>query len=211
MVFTATMGKRRRTDMDTFYFIAVNYNNIKYTQKFIASVGELSTNAKVNIIIVDNDSCESEKIELDNIKVKNLCIIENNSNIGYFKALNVGIAAVKDKSNSLIIICNNDLEFKKDFVQKLIAIQYSQDTLVLAPNIITKNGYNQNPHCIKRVSSFRKFCYKIHYTNYYLGRIMYWVAQKMKSQKNTQNLSSKTSQFIYMGIGACYVLTPHFF
>lgn len=195
-------------------FIAVNYNNHVFTQKFVQSIVEqVPSRAEIKIIVVDNNSAEDDWRDLQSCigAMTNVKLIRNAYNMGYFRALNVGIDNVgAEKGTAHIVICNNDLVFRKDFVQKLFTASFGNDTLVLAPNVIANDGYNQNPHCVKRISAFRKFCYRLYFTNYYLGNLLYWIAQKFKPDKRC-NPNSESGQFIYMGIGACYVLTPNFF
>lgn len=203
--------------MNKFYFIAVNYNNSAFTISYIDSVNRLIKTEKDNIqiIIVDNLS-EGHDINILKkyiLHKDNVLLIENTENIGYFKALNTGISTIPDKQNSLIIIGNNDLEFNEDFLLKLKQVEYDEKTLVLAPNIITKDGVHQNPHVVNRVSKFKKVFYKMYFTNYYLGKFLFITWQKIKkmhSNSSEENGLHEKKMFIYMGIGACYILTPNF-
>ncbi|MEN6414762.1 MAG: glycosyltransferase [Veillonellales bacterium] len=201
--------------MKNYYFICVNFNNAHFTIKFVESINRLKINSgNIHIIIVDNDSTEEDYKNLVESfeSVNNINLLRNKENVGYFKALNIGICSVDDKDNSFFIIGNNDIQFKDDFLIKLDQIVYNNDVLAIAPNIITANGYHQNPHCVTRVSTFRKMAYRLYFTNYYLGRFLYWLATKHKKIKgNKDNALYDKHCYIYMGIGASYVLTEHFF
>jgi GT2 family glycosyltransferase len=204
-----------KSNKERIIFIAVNYNSAKHTLKYIESVNELTLNDKIiEIIIIDNHSELEDYLIIKNAtkKAMNVKLIKNNENVGYFKGLNVGISSVVSKKNSVLIIGNNDIEFRKDFLISLNKIEYDCKTLILAPNVITKNGFHQNPHSIKKVTTFRKIGYKIYYKNYYIGRLLYWLMQQFKKVKHTKIYNEyNQEQFIHMGIGACYVLTEHFF
>ena len=198
-----------------YTFIAVNYNNSYHSINYIESINKLITNTgKIEIIIVDNNSDADDYYKLVQTKelVRNVTFIRNETNIGYFKAINVGINSVPDKLDHLFIVGNNDLIFDNNFIVALNNISYDEKTLVLAPNIVTQNGYHQNPHCINRISFLRKIGYRLFYTNYYFGQFIYWIWQKRKlTNQQIDNNDCCQQIFIYMGIGACYVLTEHFF
>lgn len=201
------------------FFVAVNYNNTKFTIKYINSVNNIedAESVKKNIVIIDNNSCTSEIKNLERFiysySKKNINLIKNKSNVGYFKALNIGLKSINNYKKSPIIIGNNDLKFKSDFLKELYNINFSNKTLVLAPNIITKDGKKQNPHVIKRVSFLKRIFYRIYFSNYYLGKISFNCFQFIKKINPIRRRlnNSEKSIYIYMGIGACYVLTPNFF
>lgn len=197
------------------YFIAVNYNSSIHTIKYLDSIEILIKHdkSKIKIIIVDNaSSLEDFKVIENNISMRtNIELIRNKENIGYFRALNVGLSIINEKE-AFIVIGNNDIEFEKDFLVKLNKIHYEDEVLVIAPNVITKDGYHQNPHCLKRLSVFRKTGYKIYYLNYYLGQMIFWMVQKIKKPKSAQREEDwNRKRVIHMGIGACYILTENFF
>lgn len=187
--------------------------------KFIESIQALDTCANIHVIIIDNNSCDAERLALNSAQSNNIVIINHTENCGYFKALNLGIKYVFDKYVSLnnlsdvsIIVGNNDLEFDRQFIYILDSVEPSNDTMVIAPNVITRDGYNQNPHCVSPVSFFRKCGYRLYFTNYYFGQLIYRLTQIYKGIKGPRkNQHASTTQFIYMGIGACYILTENFF
>lgn len=220
MAFVETMANCLRNNVNNYVFIAVNYNNSEYTRKYITSVlSQEHVGNNIHIVIVDNNSSENDHNELDKMADNGVIIIKNKDNVGYFKALNTGISYTNDNLvrkisgvRNFIIIGNNDIEIGKGFINKLAEIDYTAQTLAIAPNIITKDGYNQNPHCIKRLSPLRKLGYRIYVSNYYLGKSVYWLTQKYKNLKGPRkNPEALNPQSIYMGIGACYILTENFF
>lgn len=102
--------------------------------------------------------------------------------------------------------------YTKDFLVKLDKISYSHDVMVIAPNIVTKTGYHQNPHCVNRVSKFRKLGYYLYFSNYYLGKMIYSFWQLMIDIRGRRdNPLFQKEMYIYSGIGACYILTENFF
>ncbi len=197
-------------------FVHVNYNNSLLTIDCVRSI--LTNCNQADIIIVDNDSNQSEKDLLVNyIDSQNTnqikCIFENR-NLGYFGALNVGIGQIINSANEydFVIIGNNDLEFQADFFDRLSKIKVQDDIFVLAPNIIKPNGIHQNPYCIDRVSKTRKFLYRIIYSSYSVAQFVFWLTNILKVAKSEMSRSGhEVSQYIYAGHGSCYILTSGFF
>lgn len=200
-----------------YYFVAVNYNGFDFTKEFIESVNNLILDPKdeIHITIVDNASNENERVKLASIEgqYKNLDVIFSAENLGYFKGLNKGIQNIQKDKDSVIIVGNNDLIFDCNFIENLKRINYTEDVLVIAPNIITKDGRQQNPHVIKEVPRIEKIKATIYNSNYYVGQAFRFVNQKIRQLRNKPvPLKNNYGQMkIKRGIGACYILTPNFF
>lgn len=201
----------------TVYFVCVNYNNSLYTEKFLESVNAQQYDTdKFNCIavVVDNSSKKDDYAIL-----KKYCanftqnrLIRSEINLGYFGGLNLGLSGLELARNDYVIIGNNDLAFSNDFVDRLMNSKYAEDVLVVAPNVITADGFNQNPHCINRVTPMRKFLYDLYFTNYWIALFLTSGAKLIKKMRGGRsNPQAKTSQNIHMGIGACYVLLPAYF
>lgn len=202
--------------MKKINFIAVNYNNSKHTIDYIKSILLLDTLENYHVVIVDNASELSDFAILNeycnNLKNANVQLIRNQENSGYFPGLNVGLEAVEKSSDNLSVIGNNDLTFQSDFLVALRGLNYDQQTCVIAPDVVSADGRHQNPHCINHISRFRVFCYDLYFMNYYFGKLLFWIMQKLKKYVIPKpNEAWKEQQYIYMGIGACYILTEHFF
>jgi len=203
--------------MRNVYFIAVNFNNSDFTINYVNSVINLiSTEDDINIIIVDNDSEESDfkKLEARLKYVANVKLIQNGTNSGYFGGLNAGICSINTsvKNENLLVIGNNDLVFRKDFLVELSKINYDDDTFVVAPNIITIDGYHQNPQLVTKQSEFKKFLLRLYFLNQYLAKILRYAAIVVyKIKERRDNLNSDRKMFIHQGNGACFVLTSNFF
>lgn len=200
-----------------FYFIAVNYNGSEFTKQYIESIVNLEKDQKdtVNIIIVDNDSNIKDKNKLKRFgnKYDNLNIIWSKENVGYFRGLNKGIQSIEKIQNKILIIGNNDLTFDKQFLINFKKIAYTDNTLVIAPNIITRDGRLQNPHVVNKVSKLEKIKTRIYFSNYYIGQIFRVINQKIKKIFFKKSAIKKEygQLIIKRGIGACYILTSNFF
>jgi GT2 family glycosyltransferase len=202
--------------MKKINFVAVNYNNSKLTIGYIKSILLLDKLEDYHVVIVDNASELSDFANLEeycnNLKNTNVQLIRSPENSGYFPGLNVGLDAVEKTSDSFSVVSNNDLTFQSDFLVVLRRLNYDQQTCVIAPDVISADGRHQNPHCINHVSRFRVFCYDLYFMNYYFGKLLFWIMQKLKKYAIFRpNEAWKEWQFIHQGIGACYILTEHFF
>ncbi|MEN6317433.1 MAG: glycosyltransferase [Syntrophaceae bacterium] len=201
-------------DMNRFVFIAVNFNSSHHTLNYLDSIDILHKEDEdtIEIIIVDNHSHTEDlkRIEEYAKKISNLKIIRLLDNIGYFKGLNQGIGTFDKDGNTMTVVGNNDLTFDQDFIINLKKIKYDNSVLVIAPNIITKDGRQQNPLVIDKISLISKLKTRIYLSNYYIGQIFRFINQKFI--KKSVVLKNNYGQMkIKSGIGACYVLTPNFF
>jgi GT2 family glycosyltransferase len=195
-------------------FICVNYNNSNITKNYILNVLKISSNFDVKIVVVDNSSFEDDLeclrnsiVDLD-INKDRLILIESKYNLGYFKGLNLGIEwALKNEHPQFIVIGNNDLEFYDDFLLNLMSLDINANELVIAPDIITREGIHENPHLIQRMSFIRKLKLEIYFSCYFVARIITLFYSTERKHKSI-DLERK---YIHMGIGALYVLTPFFF
>lgn len=200
-----------------FYFVAVNYNSISFTKEYITSVNSIfiAEEDEVNIVIVDNNSDQNNINKLKEVESQhfNVSVIYSKVNLGYFRGLNKGIEVISDNEDSIMIIGNNDLTFDNHFIRNFKTTEYHNDVLVIAPNIITKDGRQQNPHVIKKVSKIERIKAGVYNSNYYVGQFFRFLNQYFKKIKNKPSSYTNDYGHIYIkrGIGACYILTPNFF
>lgn len=194
-----------------FYFICVNYNNSDYTENMIRSV--VNQEKESFAIVVDNKSTEHELAKLDKLEINypdKVKIIRSDENLGYFGGLNLGLREVP--KTCPVIVGNNDLVYERDFTTIISKNTYPTDALVIAPNVITKDGYHQNPHCRNRVSAFRKFLYDAYFYSYFFALILTYGSRLLNFLKGGRdNSKDQEKGYIHMGIGACYILMPSFF
>jgi GT2 family glycosyltransferase len=209
--------------MKRYNFICVNYNGSNFTKSLLESleVMEIPIECAIRLIVVDNKSHPDDKLTLEKISssIVDLVVIENKENIGYFPALNVGITFAKSDESEKIIIGNNDLTYSKDFLTVLEVRNFSEEVLVISPDVLTLDGYHQNPLSNKRLTRLEIFVERLYYSNYYISRFMILTKRLMKkiltfalfSQDYAENVFVENEMPILRGIGACYVLTDHFF
>jgi len=105
--------------------IILNYNVRFFLEQCVASVQEALTNIDSEIIVVDNnssdDSCEMIKSRFPNVK-----LIKNNSNLGFPKGNNIGVAQAK---GNYICILNPDTVVAEDTFAKILAFAEKQEIL----------------------------------------------------------------------------------
>lgn len=197
-----------------FGLCVVNYNNFKHCISMIDSIlNAESFSGKV--IIVDNNSSANDYQQLKSYskELDFLKIIKLNRNIGYFRALNVGLIFLSKEYNyDFYIIGNNDLIFPKDFFLKIQKKgNFFKDKFVISPDIITDDGCHQNPHVINKITKKREFVYDLYYSNFYLSRLIFYAASLFsKYTMRGDELSFRKEMYIYQGYGACYIITEKF-
>jgi GT2 family glycosyltransferase len=96
-----------------------------FLEQCVASVQEALTNIDSEIIVVDNDSsddsCEMIKSRFPNVK-----LIKNNSNLGFPKGNNIGVAQAK---GDYICILNPDTVVAEDTFDRILAFAEKQENL----------------------------------------------------------------------------------
>jgi hypothetical protein len=123
--------------------IILTWNGIAFTKRCIESLKRTSSNLDIKVIVVDNASTDGTQQFIKN--QENILLIENSVNLGYSKAVNIGIMSAD--SDSDIILINNDVELiESDWCERLRASVYSKPTIGLAGlKIVRDNGTIQ--HC----------------------------------------------------------------
>lgn len=208
--------------MNRYNFVCVNFNGSKFCSELLVSLELLEKNQqdKIRLIIVDNDSSDLDLKSIHDLSSEKLevIIIENDCNIGYFPALNVGIEYIKMKEEDgccdNIIVGNNDLQYHKDFITQLDLCSYDSNVLIIAPNVVTIDGVHQNPLSTRRYTPTQIFFEDIYYSNYYVSRVLIWckkILSRFLPKKNLSQSLPVSAGEIQRGIGACYILTARFF
>ncbi|MBF9152149.1 glycosyltransferase family 2 protein [Novosphingobium jiangmenense] len=197
--------------------VTINYNNARLTQKLLESVSRAVGADDVTVVVVDNASNENDRADLMEVETSfpRAMFIYEDVNHGYFKGINVGLAALRHTAEApgTVIVCNNDIEFSDDFFITLKASgRLLEDHAVISPRIVTPSGREQNPHVIQPISRARVIVWQIYYSNYTLARIIFWLARHSAPITARRDYRQyKVAQKIEQGYGACYILTSDFF
>jgi len=214
-IFNILLLLSRRSKMKIAY-VCTNYNNSVFT---LAAVETLMRNVDhdVVVIVVDNASSKVEvaKLQLLSQKYQSVYLIKNQTNVGYFRGLNIGLKELRERRPDIewVVAGNNDLEFPTNFCD---LVEENDQSLrvhsVISPDVVTLDGEHQNPHVISNISAIREIFYDLYYSNYYLGRFIYWLAKKFpKLSERSDEEQWRIARPIYQGHGSCYVLGPRFF
>lgn len=194
-------------------FIFVNYNNSKLSVDCVNSI--LSCEKQnVEIVIVDNNSSPEEKCILNQLSSLNhVDILYLDKNIGYFPAHVKGQEFIYSHGNSYdyMIVANNDMIFHSDFLDNLNTLHIPSNVMVLSPDIITLDGVHQNPHFIHKLSRVRKLLYHVYYSNYYIATFLMKLLENFSLKRSAKHkVGYDVEQPIYIGFGACFILTNFF-
>ena len=192
----------------------VNYNNSQLSIDCYNSLVSQKKDINLTLIVVDNNSSEKEKNILRAFQTKYMDfeVLYLDSNIGYFPGMAKGQEyAYKKGEYDFMIIANNDLIYSPDFMGILSTIKESNNVMVICPDIVTRNGIHQNPHFVNKISSIRKFFYYFYYSNWYVSLIILYLLRLLGIRRREKNKPGyETEQFIYIGFGACLILTKSF-
>lgn len=121
-------------------FVIVNYNDFDNTKKLIDNIANYKSIS--HIVVVDNNSSDSSKVELSKLKIHNLTILEQDENYGYAHALNVGSKyLVNLLGDCLICLSNTDIKIPNEKVITTLASMIDEDVKCVMPKIKEKNKY----------------------------------------------------------------------
>ena len=191
--------------------VVVNYKNSRFSENLCKSLSEqagVGSDFVIECVIVDNSCSEDEYkilcgIGFENVKIS---VVQTNANLGYFGGLNAGLKLV---NGDLIILCNNDLYFERDFCQRLVSSTYPSNVLAVAPNVVTLDGRHQNPHLRASMGILRKFKLDLYFSNFHVAKMLA-LFKGVFPKSRTSEVDVLTPGPIHMGIGACYILLPKF-
>jgi GT2 family glycosyltransferase len=200
-----------------FLFIAVVYNDFADTEAFCRSLQSQDRSRQFGLecLIVDNstDSTVSAKLCTLTQTFDFVSILRPDKNVGYFGGLNYALERCDCSKCSCVVLCNNDLEFASDFCKVFMETSFSNDTFVVCPDVVTLDGFHQNPHVLRPLSRLSRVRIDLYFSNYYAAAILKTVKRAIDwvmPRKFRRNRVS-SSGFVHMGIGACYLLLPQFF
>lgn len=196
--------------------ITVVYNNYEDTLNFCNSVRDQRYKLinHLNVLIVDNstEGLISELISTLENEFNFVVVMRPNANLGYFGGFNYALKNIEPLLSKFIVICNNDIVFNADFFDNLSRSDYDHKFFAICPDIITSDGYHQNPHVLKPLGFFSRLKLDLYFSNYYVAlflKYIHGVLIKFYKSRNMNDYLNPT--ILHMGIGACYVLSSSFF
>lgn len=100
------------------FCVIVNWNGSKDTIECVKSL--LGIKYKLEIIVVDNGSDRDDIALIESSIGLNIHLIQNNENLGFSIANNMGIKYALENNGSHVLILNNDTIVDKQFLKELI-------------------------------------------------------------------------------------------
>jgi len=197
-------------------FVSVNFNSSAETIKFIESVSSLASAAvHFEIVIVDNLSEESDLNSLQEYVCScdmAVNLIVSDKNLGYFGGLNCGLSFSDNRAFDYVLVGNNDVIFRDDFIEVLSASYFDDDIMVVSPDIVNNSGVHENPQLEYRASLAMKLAFKAYFSSYFMSILVFNFSKILKKLKFRKVFHQPiSSRVIYQGSGAFYVLTKSFF
>ncbi len=116
--------------------IIICLNNKNLVLDCIDSITKEGSSIKNEIIVVDNGSSDGTQVAVKKLqkKMRDLYLIENNRNLGYAKANNIGIKKAKGE---YILLLNSDIIVKKHSLGRLYEFAKSRpDAGVVGPKLL---------------------------------------------------------------------------
>lgn len=129
--------------------VIVTFNGERFIAGNLESLYK-QTLAPAEIIVVDNDSRDqtTDLVEKDFKEVK---IVKNKKNYHYARAVNIGVeAAVHD----LVIILNQDIELKEDFIEMLYSRYEAEEDKENTAGIVPQMRFNKLRTFINGIGNF---------------------------------------------------------
>ncbi|MGO5054860.1 glycosyltransferase [Holdemanella porci] len=173
---------------------------------------------ETNIIVVDNGSTNDSFQQIsnkfkDNKKIK---LIHSDINLGFAKGNNLGYRYAKYELNAdFIVQLNNDTIISQiDFNEVLVNKFYEKRYAVLGPDIVTADGYHQNPGKKQCWSKSELSIYRIKkrirlYLSYlYLDEYISSFINNVKVIYSTTTINGDIENTILHG--ACLIFSPLF-
>lgn len=124
--------------------IILNWNQAKLSTDTLDSFLKISsTNFNWHIFLVDNHSTDDSLKTLQKkfSKNKKITFIKSSHNLGYTGGNNLGIKRALKEKYTHLLIANNDILVKSNFLTKLIAAAKTYPQAILAPKIYFAPGF----------------------------------------------------------------------
>ena len=122
-------------------FVIVNWNTAELLKNCIASIYSTVNNKKFEVIVVDNAS-NDDSVELIQKIFPAVKLIRNSKNLGFSRAVNVGLRL---SSGKYLILLNTDTILQKHAVNRLIDFMDSNKNVgICGGQLIYEDGRKQN-------------------------------------------------------------------
>lgn len=124
--------------MNDVNIIIVTYNGMKWINECLTSITKCSIHAK--IIVIDNNSTD-ETVNFIKLKFPNVILFEQNKNLGFGQANNIGIAYALKQNAEFIFLLNQDALVDFNSIEELIKVaKENPDYGILSPIQLDGSG-----------------------------------------------------------------------
>lgn len=195
-------------------FVILHYNEIEVTRASINCIKSLECFEYGHIVVVDNCSPDNSGELLVNEYVSDpyVTVLKTTTNLGFAKGNNFGYKYIKDNYDVCpIVVMNNDVMIQqKDFITALLSMSPLNEYEILMPQIINKEGINQNPFRTNQLSTIKVLG---EFINLLLLRVIYAipVINEIWSKRKKSIIPPKKdvdSGPLMVPHGACVIFTP---
>lgn len=200
-------------------FVILHYQNAEVTRDSVAHLLALPDIAQHEIVVVDNASPNGTGAELaeEYAAGENVHVLLNDTNAGFAAGNNLGYGyARRELGAQVMVVMNSDVNITDpDFIRKLqAAVDSHPEAGVIAPDIVVKNGFHQNPYMSAPISTpaqqkiiLKKRIGLLLYGLPVIGKVLMGRKavrdfQPNKQEKVTQELAGLIPH------GACVIYTP---
>lgn len=201
-------------------FLILHYQNIDVTNECINYLLKINNIENNNIIIVDNASPNGTGIIIKEkyYKKSNIHVICTEKNGGFSSGNNIGYSyAKKELKADIVVAMNSDVFINEiDFIEKVEKIARNNfEKHIIAPDIVIKNGYHQNPYMKELISTKKQ---KKILLRKYIGYILYslpFVGDKLINRNTIKefqpNQCNKVTKELLNIVphGACIIYLPN--
>lgn len=119
------------------------FNRKKFTLRVINQLlNEQTTNIEIDICVVDDASTDGTKEEITSMNKPNIEVIQTKGNYYYTGGMIYGMQHIlqSDKEYDYLLILNDDVDFNKDFLSKMIENSIENDNPILVGATKDNNG-----------------------------------------------------------------------
>ena len=172
-----------------------------------------------HIIIVDNGSPNDSyrALEEEFESSRDVILIRNKENLGFAKGNNTGFLYAKyELGSDFILLLNNDTYIRQNNFADVLTEKYQETNYaILGPDIVTADGYHQNPAIVKEKWSFTelsvfriKACVKMLLTLLNVPCVNDYLTQREINYQRKEIIPGDVS-----GVrlhGACLIFSPEY-
>lgn len=137
--------------MSQLDIILVSYNTAEYTKRAIESVFNETPDTDFKIIMVDNNS-KDDSVELITNKFPDVEVIQTGANLGFAKAVNIG---VKASDSDYILLLNPDTVILDSAIDKLMVFAQNTPQAGIWGGVTLNNDLSLNPNNARARLSFK--------------------------------------------------------